>query len=219
MTNRDRGDGWPLIKSQCGARSARLAGNAIATEMFCGIFLTTRLHRRVLLREFTFPRITLGNSCGGRACCTAQTFSRRERHCTHGVGIGSCLEYGDGAHARDQAEDHEGKYDTGLAKESRNGAKIPELGVQSACYGHRRCPMNPWLKERRARPCEARASPLATAITALGREKIYRQWKSARLARCSGQEARELTGIARHDRSSSFAHPLAKLAAVGVSDV
>jgi hypothetical protein len=39
------------------------------------------------------------------------------------------------------------------------------------------------------------------------------------VARCSGQETTELTGSARHDRSSSFAHRLAKLGAVGVSEV
>jgi len=40
------------------------------------------------------------------------------------------------------------------------------------------------------------------------------------LARCPGQDARELTGIARHDRSSSFRpYRLGKLGAVGVSKV
>jgi hypothetical protein len=126
MANRNRRDGWPLIEGQYETRSARLAGNAIAAESFCGIFLTTRFHCPHcggVLPEFTFPRITLGNSPGGRACCAAQSVSWRERHCIHGIGI--CLEYSDSARARDQPAHHERNESAAEARSTN----IPELGM------------------------------------------------------------------------------------------
>ena len=62
MTNRSRSDGWTLIEGQYGARSAYLAGNAIAAEMFSGAFLTARFYCAWgLSHEFAIPS-TLANS-------------------------------------------------------------------------------------------------------------------------------------------------------------
>jgi hypothetical protein len=126
MANRNRGDGGPLIEGQYGAWSACLAGNAIAAKMFRGVFLTARFHcphRRGLLREFSFPRITLDNSPWGRACCAAHSSRRCERHCIHGIGI--CFEYADSARACDQPAHYERNESAAEARSTN----IPELGM------------------------------------------------------------------------------------------
>jgi hypothetical protein len=112
MTDRNRSYGRPLVDG-----------------LHCARWRFDFARLRGLLRE---GGIAFG--CGrrrrNRAWQTDQCFSRSERHCMHGIGIGVCHENSDTARARDQPEDYEGKDEAKLAVQSRGETDIPEFGMQ-----------------------------------------------------------------------------------------
>jgi hypothetical protein len=90
MTNRSRGDGWPLIESQHGTRFALLSRSAISGRILLDAFPAWRFDSRRLrglLRRRSFYGFSLGNRSHNRAGRPVQGFSRRERHCVLGIAI------------------------------------------------------------------------------------------------------------------------------------
>jgi hypothetical protein len=93
-------------------------------------------------RQGGFYGFSLGGRSRERACRAAQSFSRSERHCMHGIGIVVCHQNSEAVRASDQSEDYEGKNEAELAAKVR-GTKIPKFGMQSARKEHSNSPLYP----------------------------------------------------------------------------
>jgi hypothetical protein len=88
MTNRNSGDGWPLIDGQDRTRFVVLSGSAIHGRVLPDAFSASRFVRlRGLLRRRSFYGFSLGNRSRNRAGRPVQGFRRRERHCMLGIAI------------------------------------------------------------------------------------------------------------------------------------